>query len=146
MPPMLPRFAPCGKSVFGPNLGPKRYRFGEMAMTSKDDPIPEDVREAFARAAMALFDWSSTGGDEPTIVVHGSPTLISIVATLAESYKEMMPTDLYWRLVHHANCSPRRRLQASKLSHDSSYATGAKCLLEWVQDKEGESKVYTPAT
>jgi len=115
-------------------------------MTSKDDPIPEDVREAFARAAEALFAWSTIGGDEPTVVVHGRPTLISIVATLAESYKEMMPADVYWRLVHHANCSPRRRLQASKLSHDSSYATGAKCLLEWVQDKEGESKVYTPTT
>jgi hypothetical protein len=49
-------------------------------------------------------------------------------------------------VVHHANCSPRRRLQASKLSHDSSYATGAKCLLEWVQDKQIESKVYTPTT
>jgi hypothetical protein len=136
-----------------------------MAMTSKDDPIPEDVQEAFARAAKALFDWSSIGGDEPTVVVHGRPTLISIVATLAESYKDMMPADVYWRMVHHAksykdmmpadvywrmvhhaNCSPRRRLQASKLSHDGSYATGAKCLLEWVQDKDSESKVYTPTT
>ena len=113
-------------------------------MTSKDDPIPEDVREAFERAAKALFAWDSIGGDEPTVIVHGSPTLISMVATLADTYKEMMPADLYWRMVHHANCSPRRRVQASKLSHDSSYATGANCLLEWVQDKEIESKVYTP--
>jgi hypothetical protein len=115
-----------------------------MAMTSKDDPIPEDVREAFDLAAKALFAWSAIGGDEPTVVVHGSPTLISAVATLAKPYNDIMPTDLYWRMVHHANCSPRRRLQASKLSHDSSYATGAKCLLEWVQDKQIESKVYTP--
>ena len=90
-------------------------------MTSKD--IPEDVREAFERAAKALFAWDSIGGDEPTVIVHGSPTLISMVATLADTYKEMMPADLYWRMVHHANCSPRRRVQASKLSHDSSYAT-----------------------
>jgi hypothetical protein len=115
-----------------------------MPTTSKHDPIPEDVREAFDLAAKSLFAWSAIGGDEPTIVVHGSPTLISNVATLAETYKEMMPADLYWRMVHHANCSPRRRLQASKLSHDSSYATGAKCLQEWVQDKKIESKVYTP--
>jgi hypothetical protein len=117
-----------------------------MAMTSKDDSIPEDVQEAFARAAKAFFDWSGMGGDEPTIVVHGSPTLISIVATLAECYKDLMPADLYWRMVHHANCSPRRRLQASKLSHDSSYATGAVCLLEWVRDKESEANVYTPTS
>jgi hypothetical protein len=118
----------------------------EIAMTSKDDPIPEDVREAFERAVKAFFAWSSIGGDEPTVAVHGSATLISIVATLAETYKEMMPADLYWRMVHHANCSPRRRVQASKLSHDSSYATGAKCLQDWVQDKESESNVYTPTT
>ena len=113
-------------------------------MTSKDDPIPEDVREAFDLAAKSLLAWSTTGGDEPTVVVHGTPTLISAIATLAKPYNDIMPTDLYWRMVHHANCSPRRRPQASKLSHDSSYATGAKCLLEWVHDKQIESKVYTP--
>src|SRR5580704_9516802 len=117
-----------------------------MAMTSKDDRIPQDVREAFEHAAKALFAWDSIGGDEPTVIVHGSPTLISIVAALAETYKDMMPADLYWRMVHHANRSPRRRVQAAKLSHDSSYAAGAKCLLEWVRDKESESNVYTPTT
>jgi hypothetical protein len=45
-----------------------------MAMTSKDDPIPEDVRKAFDLAAKALFAWSAIGGDEPTVVVHGSPS------------------------------------------------------------------------
>jgi hypothetical protein len=95
-----------------------------MIMTGKDAPIPEDVREAFDLAAASLFAWSVIGGDEPTVVVHGSLTLISNVATLAKTYKDMMPADLYWRMVRHANCSPRRRLQASKLSLDSSYATG----------------------
>ncbi len=113
-------------------------------MTNRDAPIPEDVREAFDLAAKSLFAWSAIGGDEPTVAVHGSPMLISAIAALAKPYADTMPADLYWRLVHHANCSPRRRLQASKLSHDSSYANGAKCLLEWVQDKKIESKVYTP--
>jgi hypothetical protein len=80
-----------------------------MAMTSKDDPIPEDVREAFERAAKALFAWSSIGGDEPTVIVHGSPTPISMVATLADTYKEMMPADLYWRMVHRPGAECRRR-------------------------------------
>jgi hypothetical protein len=117
-----------------------------MAMTSKDDRIPQDVREAFEHAAKALYAWDSLVGDEPTVIVDGSPMPISMVATLARTYKDMMPADLYWRMVHHANCSPRRRVQASNLSHDSSYATGAKCLLEWVRDNESESKVYTPTT
>jgi hypothetical protein len=40
-----------------------------MAMTSKDDPIPQDVREAFEQAAKALYAWDSIGGDEPTVIV-----------------------------------------------------------------------------
>ena len=86
----------------------------------------------------------SKGHPSRSVIPVASPMLISIVATLADTYKDVMPADLYWRMVHHANCSPRRRLQASKLSHDSSYATGAKCLLEWVQDKKIGSKAYTP--
>ena len=95
---------------------------------------------------MTSNDWSSVGGNEPHHRRSWQPDAHQLVATLAESYKDTMPTDLYWRLVHHANCSPRRRLQASKLNHDSSHSTGAKCLLEWVQDKDGESKVCTPTT
>ena len=78
-------------------------------MTSKGDPIPEDVQEALEPAVKALFAWDAIGGDEHTIVVRGSPTLISNVAILAKTYKDMMPADLYWRMVHHANRSPRRR-------------------------------------
>jgi hypothetical protein len=51
----------------------------------------QDVREAFERAVKALYAWDSIGGDEPTVIVHGSPTLISIVATLAETYKDNLP-------------------------------------------------------
>jgi hypothetical protein len=116
----------------------------ETPMTGKDDRIPEDVLKAFERAAKALYAWDSIGGDEPTVIVDGSPMPISMVATLAGTYRDLMPADLYWRMVHHANCSPRRRAQASKLSHDSSYATGAKCLLEWARDKAADAKVYTP--
>ena len=75
-------------------------------MTSKDDLIPQEVREAFDPAAKSLFAWGTIGGDEPTVVVHGSPTLISNVATIAKTYNDTMPADLYWRMVHHANCSP----------------------------------------
>jgi hypothetical protein len=131
--------------VCGAGTAVERF-WDEMAMTSKDDPIPKDVREAFEQVAEALFAWDILGGDEPTVIVDGNPMLISMVTTLADTYKDVMPADLYWPMVHHANRSPRRRVQARKLSHDSSYATGAKCLLEWVRDKESESKVYTPTT
>jgi hypothetical protein len=38
----------------------------EVAMTSKDDSIPQDVREAFEQAAKAFYAWDSSGGDEPS--------------------------------------------------------------------------------
>jgi hypothetical protein len=40
------------------------------------EPIPADLREAFDHAVDALIAWES--GDEPTITVHGRPTLISV--------------------------------------------------------------------
>jgi len=90
-------------------------------MTGKDDRIPEDVLKAFEQAAKALYAWDSIGGDEPTVIVDGSPMPISMVATLAGTYRDM-PADLYWRMAHHANCSPRRRAQASKLSHEWNFS------------------------
>jgi hypothetical protein len=74
----------------------------EMPMTGKDDRIPEDVLKAFEQAAKALYAWDSIGGDEPTVIVDGSPMPISMVATLAGTYRDLMPADLYWRMVHHA--------------------------------------------
>jgi hypothetical protein len=38
-------------------------------------------------------------GNEPTVSVHGRPTLISVIASLAETYKDTMPPKLYWRMV-----------------------------------------------
>ncbi len=43
---------------------------------------------------------------------------------------------MYWRLFRHANYSPNRRAQAAKLSANGSYETGARCLLEWVEENE----------
>jgi hypothetical protein len=95
------------------------------------DPIPADLAQAFDEAVSAFVDWK--GGDEPTVNVHGKPTPISAIANLCETYKDTMPTKLYWRMVHHANTSPDRRPQAVALSKDSTYGTGAWCLLQWIQ-------------
>jgi hypothetical protein len=105
-------------------------------MANHPEPIPADLSEAFDQAVVALIAWDS--GDEPTVSVHGKPTRISAVASLVETYQDTMPTKLYWRLTHHANRSAERRAQAAKLSKDSSYSTGAWCLLHWVQDNESK--------
>jgi hypothetical protein len=101
------------------------------------EPIPADLREAFDQAVSALIA-SDGSGEEPMVSVHDRPTLISVIASLVETYKDVMPGTVYWRLVRHAHRSPERRAQAAKLSKDGSYETGARCLLEWVEDNESK--------
>jgi hypothetical protein len=55
-----------------------------------------------------------------------------------ETYKGTMPAKLYWSLVRHANCSPERRTEAFKLTEDSAYETGARCLLQWIRNNESK--------
>jgi hypothetical protein len=97
-------------------------------------PIPADLSEAFDQAVKELIAWDG-GGDEPSVNVGGRPMLISMIAGLAETLKDAMPAGLFWRMVGYAN-RPDRMSGASELSHDSSYATGAWCLLQWVQNKK----------
>jgi hypothetical protein len=77
---------------------------------------------------------------EPPVFRHAGqadrPTVITDIATLAEMYKDPMPASLFWRMVNYANRSPERRTHAKQLSRDSSYATGAWCLLNWIQDNK----------
>jgi hypothetical protein len=47
-----------------------------------------------------------------------------------------MPASLFWRMAAYANRSFERRVQAAQLSKDSSYETGARCLLQWVRDNK----------
>jgi hypothetical protein len=66
------------------------------------EPISADLREAFDHAVNALIAWDGFG-DEPTVSVHGRITRISVIASLVETYKDTMPTSLYWRLVNYAH-------------------------------------------
>jgi len=102
---------------------------------SSDGAIPADVSEAFDRAINELIAWD--GGEEPSVSVSGRPAPISAVAELAGLYKDTMPIDLFWRMVNYANRSRERKATAEALGKDSSYATGADCLLRWVQDSRG---------
>jgi hypothetical protein len=105
-------------------------------LADHSEPIPAELGEAFDQAVIAHIAWNS--GEEPAVIVHGKPTLISAVAILAEAYKDTMPAKLYWRLVHHANRSRDRWAQAVKLSKDGSYEAGAHCLLQWIRDNESK--------
>jgi hypothetical protein len=88
--------------------------------------------EAFDQAVKELIAWDG-GGDEPSVNVGGRPMLVSTVAGLVETHKDTMPASVFWRMVGYAN-RPDRMSGASELSQDSSYATGAWCLLQWVQN------------
>jgi hypothetical protein len=108
-------------------------------------PIPPDLSEAFDQAVKQLIAWDG-GGDEPSVNIGVRPTLISAIAGLAEMHKDTMPASLFWRMVGYAN-RPDRMSGASELSNDSSYATGAWCLLQWVQNiKEQSGKLHADRT
>jgi hypothetical protein len=101
-------------------------------MTISDHHIPDDdIREAFDLAVTAFIHWDR-GGGEPKVTLNGEPCLISTVALLAETFKEPMHTSLFWRMAAYANRT-LERTGAVELSKDSSYETGARCLLRWVR-------------
>jgi hypothetical protein len=104
-----------------------------MADNSSDPAIPANIRDAFDQAVNELIAWDRSG-EEPTVNIDGKPTPISTIAHLAETCKDTMPASLFWRLVNYANRSRERNAAAVELSKDSSYATGARCLLQWIGD------------
>jgi hypothetical protein len=103
-------------------------------MVDQLEQLPVDLSEAFGQAVSTLIAWKD--GKEPTVNVHGRPTPISAIASLVETYKGTMPPKLYWPLVRYANLSSERRPEAFKLAEDSSYETGARCLLQWIRNNE----------
>jgi hypothetical protein len=108
------------------------------------DPIPADVSEAFDQAVSELIAWD--GGDEPSVSVSGRPAPISAIARLAGLYNDTMPTSLFWRMVNYANRSGERKATAEALSRDSTYATGAECLLRWIRNSQDRFGEWTDRT
>jgi hypothetical protein len=104
-----------------------------MVDKSSAPAIPADIRDAFDQAVNEIIAWDRSG-EEPTVSFDGKPTPISTIARLAETCKDTMTTSVFWRLVNYANRSRERKAAAVELSRDSSYATGAWCLLQWIGD------------
>jgi hypothetical protein len=105
----------------------------QMSDTS-DHHIPDDdIREAFELAVTAFINWDK--GEEPNVTLNGEPRSISTIAVLAETFKEPMPTSLFWRMAAYANRT-LQRTGAMELSRDSSYQTGARCLIRWVRESK----------
>jgi hypothetical protein len=105
-----------------------------MADNSSDPAICANIRDAFDQAVNELIAWDRSG-EEPALSIDGKPTPISTIAHLAETYKDKMPASLFWRLANYANPSRERKAAAVELSKDSSYSTGAWCLLHWIGDR-----------
>jgi hypothetical protein len=104
-----------------------------MADNSSGPAIPANIRDAFDQLVNELIAWDRSG-EEPTVNIDDKPTPISTIAHLAETYKDTMPASLFWRLVNYADRSRERNAAAVELSKDSSCATGARCLLQWIGD------------
>src|SRR5258708_6016898 len=70
MPDDAPFYPVSGR--LGPKLSPILPHEGWIVVDNSE-PIPADLREAFDQAVVALIAWDS--GQEPTVSVHGKPTL-----------------------------------------------------------------------
>jgi delta 1-pyrroline-5-carboxylate dehydrogenase len=113
--PGVPFFAPPPPTGAGVDDGvanvssrPSLPREGQTVAGHVSERIPADLSEAFDQAVNAVIAWDSAG-EEPTVAVYGRPVLVSVIASLCETYKDVMPTKLYWRVVRHANRSLERR-------------------------------------
>jgi hypothetical protein len=58
-------------------------------MVDQLEQISPDLSEAFGQAVTALIAWED--GGEPSVLVHGRPTLISAIASLVGTYKDTIP-------------------------------------------------------
>jgi hypothetical protein len=100
-----------------------------------DRHIPDEIADAFDRAAQALKGWDR-GGAEPSVPFDGQPCTISAVFNLAASFNDPLPIRTLLFLLDYAQQSVGRQAQEAELGKDRSYAIGARCLLQWVQDNK----------
>jgi hypothetical protein len=91
-----------------------------MDQDRDDDPIPEEVAEAFWEAVYLFTTWDAVGG-EPLVTRLGTPTPISAVCERAAEFKDPLPNGVLDQLNNEAVLMGTPR-------PENSYVSAAQCL------------------
>lgn len=95
---------------------------------SKGRSIPEELKQAFREAVWLCSDWS---GDmpEPEVAFPLGPEKASATARWTAAFKEMLPNDVYAKLLSIVGPAAKDRL-----IKDPSYETGGRVLIDLIRD------------
>ena len=101
--------------------------------------MPKDVRKAFLEVISLFDDWKLLGGPARAVSFRKLQVSLSGVCDLVQSYRNepLSETvhDQLWYLL-----DDRRTDLIVQLTNDPSYATGARCLEQLIQDQRAEDK------
>ena len=108
------------------------------------EPMPKDVRKAFLEAIQLFDDWKLLGGPARAVSFRKLQVSLSgvcdlVQCDLVQSYRNEPLSenvhDQLWYLL-----DDRRTDLIVQLTNDPSYATGARCLEQLIQDQMAEDK------
>lgn len=89
--------------------------------------MPEELKRAFRAAVWLCSDWSGDA-PEPEVCFPMGPEKISAAASWAAAFAELLPNDVYEKLL--GMIDPPAK---DKLMKDPSYETGGRVLIELVR-------------
>jgi hypothetical protein len=102
---------------------------------AEQSPIPANLSAAFHRAVWSFRDWGFIRF-EPSVSVDQNPFLISTVCDLVMKFKDPLPDNVFAKLLSYT-LEGYNEL-GGDLAKDRSYATGARCLLKMISDRNAE--------
>ena len=102
---------------------------------NEDDPLLENLSEAFNNAVWLFADWTSSL-PELEVSLDRKPFSMSAVCGLVDGFSDPLPEQVVDRLLSYM------RIQHAELKHkltlDRSYAVGARCLLGLIDSRKAE--------
>ena len=112
------------------SLDPK---LGSSAGSRMNDPISQDLREAFQRAVELFHGWRGAV-PEPQVSLNRSPVEMSGVCGLVASFPDKLPEGIVSLLLSYMYA--QHDTLRNDLERNPTYATGARCLLALIAEKK----------
>jgi hypothetical protein len=111
--------------ALGPKLGPSVVPPGARRPVMAEDPIPQNLQDAFRDVVHLYSDWSPALPDRE-ISIDGKPFSMSTVCGFVSGFDDQLPEDLFEVLSSYMHTQDQD-LQEELAVHES-YASGGRCL------------------